>query len=103
MDIDINETVKELEEKIEEIAALGYPTLAAVSNKDFIGESIDRPQGEYQSSRRIERAVPFSPDPHLLRKKRRRQPFKRRQRLACGNCSCSVRRLKEPASSEAAG
>ncbi len=28
------------------IAALGYPTLAAVSNKDFVGESIDRPRDE---------------------------------------------------------
>lgn len=36
----------ELTRRFEEIVALGYPTLAAVSNKDFIGESIDRPQGE---------------------------------------------------------
>lgn len=28
------------------IAALGFPSLAAVSNKDFIGEMLDRPQGE---------------------------------------------------------
>ena len=36
----------ELTRRFEEIAALGYPTLAAVSNKDFIGESIDRAQGQ---------------------------------------------------------
>lgn len=29
-----------------EIVDLGLPVLAAISNKDFIGESIDRPQGE---------------------------------------------------------
>ncbi|MCB1254168.1 MAG: dihydropteroate synthase [Austwickia sp.] len=29
-----------------EIVGLGLPVLAAISNKDFIGESIDRPQGE---------------------------------------------------------
>ncbi|MBU4466429.1 MAG: dihydropteroate synthase [Actinobacteria bacterium] len=36
----------ELTRRFEQIAALGYPTLAAVSNKDFIGESIDREQGD---------------------------------------------------------
>lgn len=36
----------ELTRRLDEIVALGYPTLAAVSNKDFIGESIDRAQGE---------------------------------------------------------
>ncbi|CAN5136188.1 dihydropteroate synthase [soil metagenome] len=36
----------ELTRRFEEIAALGYPALAAVSNKDFIGESIDRAQGQ---------------------------------------------------------
>lgn len=36
----------ELTRRFDQIAALGYPTLAAVSNKDFIGESIDRRQGE---------------------------------------------------------
>jgi dihydropteroate synthase len=35
----------ELSRRFDEIVALGYPTLAAVSNKDFIGESIDRRQG----------------------------------------------------------
>jgi dihydropteroate synthase len=28
------------------VAALGYPVLVAVSNKDFIGETLDRPQHE---------------------------------------------------------
>jgi dihydropteroate synthase len=36
----------ELTRRLHEIVALGYPTLAAVSNKDFIGEMIDRQQGE---------------------------------------------------------
>ena len=36
----------ELTRRLSEIAALGYPTLAALSNKDFIGETLDRPQQE---------------------------------------------------------
>ncbi|WP_240197654.1 dihydropteroate synthase [Nonomuraea lactucae] len=36
----------ELTRRIDEIAAIGHPTLAALSNKDFIGETLDRPQGE---------------------------------------------------------
>lgn len=36
----------ELTRRLDEIAALGFPTLAAVSNKDFVGETLDRPQGE---------------------------------------------------------
>ncbi len=36
----------ELTRRFHEITALGYPTLAAVSNKDFIGESLDAPQHE---------------------------------------------------------
>jgi dihydropteroate synthase len=36
----------ELTRRLHEIVALGYPTLAAVSNKDFVGEAIDRKQGE---------------------------------------------------------
>ncbi|MGB4136279.1 MAG: dihydropteroate synthase [Microbacterium sp.] len=35
----------ELTRRLDEIADLGFPLLAAVSNKDFIGESIDREQG----------------------------------------------------------
>jgi dihydropteroate synthase len=34
----------ELTRRLEEIAAIGYPMLAALSNKDFIGETLDRPQ-----------------------------------------------------------
>jgi dihydropteroate synthase len=34
----------ELTRRLDEIAALGYPMLAAVSNKDFIGETLDVPQ-----------------------------------------------------------
>jgi dihydropteroate synthase len=36
----------ELTRRFGEIAALGYPALAAVSNKDFIGETLDRERGE---------------------------------------------------------
>lgn len=36
----------ELTRRLEQIVSIGLPTLAAVSNKDFIGESLDRPQGE---------------------------------------------------------
>lgn len=36
----------ELTRRLGEIAELELPLLVAVSNKDFIGESIDRPQGE---------------------------------------------------------
>jgi dihydropteroate synthase len=36
----------ELTRRLHEIVALGYPTLAAVSNKDFVGEMTDRRQGE---------------------------------------------------------
>jgi dihydropteroate synthase len=35
----------ELTRRLREVVALGYPTLAAVSNKDFIGETLDREQG----------------------------------------------------------
>jgi len=36
----------ELTRRFDEIAEIGLPALAAVSNKDFVGEAIDRPQGE---------------------------------------------------------
>jgi dihydropteroate synthase len=36
----------ELTRRLHEIVALGYPTLAAVSNKDYVGETLDRKQGE---------------------------------------------------------
>ncbi len=36
----------ELTRRLREVVALGYPTLAAVSNKDFVGEMTDRRQGE---------------------------------------------------------
>ncbi|MEV4565306.1 dihydropteroate synthase [Nonomuraea sp. NPDC049419] len=36
----------ELTRRLDEITAIGYPTLVALSNKDFIGETLDRPQGE---------------------------------------------------------
>lgn len=46
---DLNKTTRhtlELTRRLREVAAIGYPTLAAVSNKDFVGETLDRPQGE---------------------------------------------------------
>jgi dihydropteroate synthase len=36
----------ELTRRLDEIAAIGYPLLVAVSNKDFIGETLDAPQQE---------------------------------------------------------
>lgn len=36
----------EITRRFHEIAALGYPALAAVSNKDFIGEALDLPKQE---------------------------------------------------------
>lgn len=36
----------ELTRRLAEIADLGFPTLAAVSNKDFIGETLDAPRSE---------------------------------------------------------
>lgn len=36
----------ELTRRLAELTPLGFPVLAAVSNKDFIGETLDRPQGE---------------------------------------------------------
>jgi dihydropteroate synthase len=36
----------ELTRRLSEITAIGYPTLAALSNKDFIGETLDRSQQE---------------------------------------------------------
>lgn len=36
----------EITRRLDEIAALGYPLLAAVSNKDFIGETLDAAQHE---------------------------------------------------------
>jgi dihydropteroate synthase len=35
----------ELTRRLEEIVAIGLPTLVAVSNKDFVGETLDREQG----------------------------------------------------------
>ncbi len=46
---DLNKsTVQTLEitRRLGEVAALGYPVLAAVSNKDFVGESLDREKPE---------------------------------------------------------
>ncbi|RJT78491.1 dihydropteroate synthase [Arthrobacter cheniae] len=36
----------EITRRFAEIAGLGFPTLVAVSNKDFIGETLDRPKRE---------------------------------------------------------
>jgi dihydropteroate synthase len=46
---DLNKNTRhtlELTRRLAEITSLGYPTLAAVSNKDFIGETLDAPQGQ---------------------------------------------------------
>lgn len=36
----------EITRRLREIVAIGLPTLAAVSNKDFVGETLDREQGK---------------------------------------------------------
>jgi len=36
----------ELTRRFAEVAAIGLPTLAAISNKDFVGETLDRPKAE---------------------------------------------------------
>jgi dihydropteroate synthase len=36
----------EITRRLREVAAIGLPMLVALSNKDFVGESIDRPQGQ---------------------------------------------------------
>jgi dihydropteroate synthase len=44
---DLNKNTRhslELTRRLGEIAAIGYPLLAALSNKDFIGETLDAPQ-----------------------------------------------------------
>jgi dihydropteroate synthase len=46
---DLNKNTRhslELCRRLDEVTALGHPTLAALSNKDFIGETLDRPQTE---------------------------------------------------------
>ena len=45
---DLNKNTRhslELVRRLDEIVAIGLPTLAAVSNKDFIGETLDREKG----------------------------------------------------------
>jgi dihydropteroate synthase len=45
---DLNKNTRhslELTRRLNEITALGYPTLVALSNKDFVGETVDAPQG----------------------------------------------------------
>jgi len=44
---DLNKNTRhtlELTRRLDEIAAIGYPLLVAVSNKDFIGETLDAAQ-----------------------------------------------------------
>lgn len=46
---DLNKNTRhslELVRRLDEIAAIGLPVLVSVSNKDFIGETLDKPQGE---------------------------------------------------------
>jgi dihydropteroate synthase len=39
----------EITRRLEDVVAIGLPTLVAVSNKDFVGESVDREQGQRQN------------------------------------------------------
>ena len=41
----------ELTRRLAEVADLGYPTLAAVSNKDFIGETLDADRDQRRRAR----------------------------------------------------
>lgn len=46
---DLNKTTRhslELTRRLGEVTALGFPTLVAVSNKDFVGETLGRERGE---------------------------------------------------------
>lgn len=46
---DLNKNTRhslELTRRLEEVVAIGLPTLVAVSNKDFIGETLDRERGD---------------------------------------------------------
>lgn len=46
---DLNKTTRhslELTRRLPEVVALGFPVLVALSNKDFVGETLDRPRGE---------------------------------------------------------
>lgn len=46
---DLNKSTRhtlELTRRFDEIASIGLPSLAAVSNKDFVGEALDRPKPE---------------------------------------------------------
>lgn len=46
---DLNKNTRhslELTRRLPEVVAIGLPTLVALSNKDFVGETLDRPQGE---------------------------------------------------------
>ncbi|GGH36690.1 dihydropteroate synthase [Microbacterium album] len=46
---DLNKNTRhslELIRRLPEVVALGHPTLVALSHKDFVGETLDRPRGE---------------------------------------------------------
>jgi dihydropteroate synthase len=46
---DLNKNTRhslELTRRLAEVAAIGFPLLVALSHKDFVGETVDRPQGE---------------------------------------------------------
>ncbi|MFC7591815.1 dihydropteroate synthase [Nonomuraea antimicrobica] len=50
----------ELTRRLEEITSIGYPTLVALSNKDFIGETLGRPQGSGKRARSPPTSCPSS-------------------------------------------
>ncbi|MFL5259169.1 MAG: dihydropteroate synthase [Hyphomicrobiales bacterium] len=46
---DLNKNTRhslELTRRLDEVVAIGFPTMVAVSNKDFIGETLDRERGD---------------------------------------------------------
>ena len=53
----------EITRRFNEIAALGFPALAAVSNKDFIGETLDQSKNERLEGRWPQGSSAFSAAP----------------------------------------
>ncbi|GIH67557.1 dihydropteroate synthase [Microbispora siamensis] len=57
----------ELTRRLREITSIGYPTLVAVSNKDFIGETLDLPQGQRKEGTIVANVVCILQGARILR------------------------------------
>lgn len=84
----------ELTRRLGEVAALGFPVLAAVSNKDFIGEALDRPQGS--ASRAPRRRGDLHPERCADRTHARRAPGGGRRADDGGGAGLAGARLPPP-------